>query len=1187
MSKESRRQGSLEFSCESIELDVKPGESLAGSFFIYANGKNAEGRIYSSDTRMELSGAVFRGKEIEVNYCFDATAAEAGSIVKGELDIISNCLEYTIPFRVNVQKPQPTCSLGSVKNMLHFTNLPQTKWEEAVELFYSPEFAQIFHRNDRNAWLSYVGLSKNAGNEQNVEEFLIEIGKKTGIVYSFDIEGFILEDVQDSTSRQVCVTRSSWGYSHVAVSTEGDFLSVDRTLLESSDFENNKCNLNIYIDASKLHNGTNSGCVRLSDACNEYTIPVDILMDDEPEKRSRARKRKQALCDAMRAYLDYRLDKLDKRGWAAALEQCWGADDTFNEDELPDVLYYVMLLLAKDRTNEAKWYLDNTEDRLRRENVPDEWKGFYLYLTTFTDTSGEYLEKVCRELELAYAETPRNWRLGWLLLQLKPELAQDMEMRWRFIEDMYENGCSSPLMLCEAALILYDYPTFLIKLGDFEERVLWFGARNRKLTPELTEQLQYLEARCESYSPLLLRTLCEVYMTSKSPQTVASVCHMLILGDKKGAEYFAWYALGVEYAVRVTKLYEYYMMSLELDKYGRSKEKKLEIPKMVLMYFAYQSTLDYELNAFLYAYVVKNRARYPDLEQSYRIAIERFVIEQIKAGHINENLAYLYKYVQIGQFITEETAYAYTPLLFTHRIYVDNSRAKSVVVIHEKVNGESAYPISDGICMIPIYGSEYKLFLQDDNGCRFTKSVRFEDRQLMKPETQFSYVSEYMQGRLSFDIYLCEIDKNYITITPENVRRFKNLAESEQVVESFKKEIRTKLLNFYYDNDMIGELDAFLEDIEADEMESGERAEFIRYMVSRGMFDKAYHWIRVYGVAGVDTKSVARLISKRIVSREYEYDEFMVNVSYYIYKCMKYDENILRYLMRNYEGRVTALKKLWRSASELELDTGDIMYRILKQIEYTGVSLSERDELLLAYADYPNHDTELVNSQLVDLAYEYVVQDAVLRPEIFDMICKALKDGVLQERVCKIALLKFWSENQNAMDEDMAADIVHELLRENIYFPFCKKLAPYVTELHYIRSCVFVEYRTRRGASVSIHFLYRNEAVEAQDGQGDAQDRFEAMVMKEMFDGIFVGMFKIFQGEAVQYYITEDTDDGVHATQSDTLHFDESDEDGSDRFGILNEMLVSLEMQDEETALKMLEEYVRRDFCARELFRVK
>lgn len=377
------------------------------------------------------------------------------------------------------------------------------------------------------------------------------------------------------------------------------------------------------------------------------------------------------------------------------------------------------------------------------------------------------------------------------------------------------------------------------------------------------------------------------------------------------------------------------MMSLELDKYGDIKGS-IEIPKMVLMYFAYQSNLDYELNAFLYAYIIKNKDKYPDLEQSYRIAIERFVVDQIRLGHINENLAYLYKNMLAPQMVTDEMAYAFTPLLFMHRIYVDNPKVKNIVVIHEKVNGESSYPVENCVCMIPIYGSEYKLFLQDEHGNRFTKSIHYENKQLMDPKRQVAYISGYMQGRLSFDIYLCEVDKNYITITQDNVRRFKNLAESPQVVESFKKEIRTKLLRFYYDNDMIGELDAFLEDVEADDMEASERAEFIKYLISRGMFDKAYYWLRSFGVADVESKAVARLVSKRIVSKEYEYDEFLVNVAHYIYKNMKYDENILRYLMMHYDGRSSELRKLWKSAVDLELDAKLILERLLRQIVFTG-----------------------------------------------------------------------------------------------------------------------------------------------------------------------------------------------------------------------------------------------------------
>lgn len=1207
MSENGKQQRYLEFSCESIELNIKAGETLNGSFRIYAEGGNAQGRIYSSDTRMQLSSFEFMGKEFEINYCFDAKAAEAGSTVKGEFDIISNCKEYTIPYRVNILRPQLECSIGTVKNMFHFTNLAQTNWSEAVELFFSPGFSAIFHKNDKNAWLSYMGLSKNKGNEQNVEEFLIEISKKTPVIYTFDIEGFMLEDVQDSTQRQVAVKRSGWGYSLLNIKTDGEFLNVDRDKIESGDFKNNRCDITIHIDASKLHNGVNSGIITFNDACNVYTLPVDILMDEAPEKRSAARKEKRALCNLTRLYADMLFDKITYAQWIGEFERNADILDGINEDDIMSMLCRTHLILAKKRTNEAKWYLENIEKRLAGETVSVEVSSYYFYLTTLLGNGGDYAERVCADIESAYFENPYKWQLGWFILQLKGELLENPQLRWKFLEEMYDRGCISPLMLCEAVLILKKNPVLLTKLGSFEEKALWFGAKNRQLTPELIEQMQYLETRKGEFSQLLLRTLCEVYYTYKLPQTVASICHMLILGDRRNEECCFWYALGVEHAVRVTKLYEYYMMSLPLDKYGdvknkfsdKSLEKPLEIPKMVLMYFAYQSTLDYELNAFLYAYITKNKERYPDLEPSYRIAIERFVLEQLKAGHINENLAYLYKNVLSKQIITEETAYAFAPLLFMHRIYVDNPKVKNVVVIHEKLNGESIYPVVKNVCMLPVYGNEYKLFLQGENGNRFTKSIHYENKQLMEPEKQISCISGYMQDRLSFDMYMCELDKNYIIVTHENVRRLKNLAESELVVESFKREIRTRLLKFYYDNDMIWELDAFLEDIDAEDMEAGERAEFVRYMVSRGMFDKAYYWIKMYGVAGVEPKAVARLISKRILGREYEYDEFLVNVAYYIYRHVKYDENILRYLVRNYEGRVTSLKKLWRSAHELDLDTGSIMHKILRQIKYTGVSLAERDEILLEYADYPNHDIQLVNELLVDAAHEYFVSEVVVNPAVFDRIYREFAGGTAAVRVCKLALLKFWSDNPDKLDKIpsvIVSDMLREFLKEELFFPFYKGLVAYAPELHYIKNCMFVEYRTMPGNSAYIHYAIGadyNGAFERDSGDGAAEyEHYETEEMREMFEGIHVSMFRIFHGEAVQYYITEQyvDDDGKvreQVTHSDTLYSDDkADEASSDRFGILNDMFLSISMQDEKTASDMLEEYMHKDFCSKELFKV-
>ena len=56
----------LEFSCQEIVLSVEPGETIEDSFTIHAADKYAEGKLYSSDTRMRIYETEFRGEETQI-----------------------------------------------------------------------------------------------------------------------------------------------------------------------------------------------------------------------------------------------------------------------------------------------------------------------------------------------------------------------------------------------------------------------------------------------------------------------------------------------------------------------------------------------------------------------------------------------------------------------------------------------------------------------------------------------------------------------------------------------------------------------------------------------------------------------------------------------------------------------------------------------------------------------------------------------------------------------------------------------------------------------------------------------------------------------------------------------------------------------------------------------------------------
>lgn len=1166
----------LEFSCQSLELCVNQGEVITDSFMIYAGSKDAEGDIYSSDTRMLLMTQHFCGEETVVEYCFDGSHVEAGGIVRGHFTIISNQGEYTINYQISVQKPVLQGSMGDVKNLFHFTNLAKANWEEAVDLFYSPEFINIFHKNEKNILSSYIGLSRMPGNAANVEEFFVEINKKAPITYQTDIEGFSMEEVLDTTQRTITITKSGWGYTRLQVAAEGAFLSTQTQQLFSEDFVAGVCQLDFVIDATKLHRGLNIGKITIWDTRTELVIPVTVMMNWNHEKHTREREVKRLSLELVKNYIDMKFRRITRELWAEKAEKNIEALLDIEMDNILARLYQVQILLTRERFHEAKWYLDQLDEEIAKEDTDIVVRCYYFYLTTLFNRDEAYVQTVHTQIETACANKPDEWRLAWLLLYMEDESVRNAETKWQLLEKQYALGCTSPILLCEAVLLLQKNPTLLRKLDSFEQNVLWYAAKNKMLKGNAVEQLQYLVVREEQFSTLLFWTLCEVYHANKSSQTVAAICSMLILGDKKGTEYFEWYALGVSLEVRVTKLYEYYMMSIPLD-YSE------ELPKMVLMYFAYQSNLDYEHNAFLYAYIIRNKEKLPDLENSYRIAIERFVVDQIKLGHMNEHLAYLYQNILAPQMLRDETVYAFTPLLFMHRIYVENPKIVAVVVIHDKINGESVYPIADHVGMLPIYGDEYTLLLQDAYGNRFTRSIPYENKQLMIPEKLLPFIGTYMEGRLSFDIYQCQLDRGYITINAENEKRFKALSESEQVIEEFKKEIRTKLLRYYYDNDMIGELDGFLEEIEPDAMELDERAEFIRFMISRGMFEKAYLWLKRYGLSGVNLKSIARLVSRRIAATQFQAEEFLLNVSYYIFSNSRYDENVLYYLMLHYKGKTTQLKNIWKAARELEMDTAILMKRMLQQMRYTNVFIAEKDELLLEYSKLPEHDEGLVEECLRDTAYEYFVMDSVVDAFIFDMLYERYRQTGNAELLFRLALLKFWAEERSNCKNVMAETIVsfvEGLLQNDMYFSFYQKLADIVPQLHYYLDKTFVEYKSEPGARVRIHYILEEDSK-------DEEKDYEIEDMQEMYSGIFVKVFSLFQGENLQYYITEQIDGEEQVTVSNIL-FGEDLQSTSQtgRFFQINDILVSLAMQDTATALQMTEEYMQQDYCIRELFYV-
>ena len=183
----------------------------------------------------------------------------------------------------------------------------------------------------------------------------------------------------------------------------------------------------------------------------------------------------------------------------------------------------------------------------------------------------------------------------------------------------------------------------------------------------------------------------------------------------------------------------------------------------------------------------------------------------------------------------------------------------------------------------------------------------------------------------------------------------------------------------------------------------------------------------------------------------------------------------------------------------------------------------------------------------------------------------------------RLTLLKYWAEdekNREGVMRETIISFVEELLQRDICFEFYQNLTGVVPQLSYYADKTFIEYKSQPGARVRIHYLL-------DQGAAKEEKEYELEEMPEMYSGIFVKVFSLFHDETLQYYITENVDGEEQVTVSNTIFGEDRQcvtQEG--RFPRINDILVSLAMQDTTTAWQMVEEYMQQDYCARELFRV-
>lgn len=1164
--------GRLQLSCDFIEQELEQGK-VYGSFSMESlNGKAIKGKVIVSDPRVQYQEFGFQSEQVKISYYFDGSYMEPGEVVSGSFVLITNFGEYEIPFSFSGPKQNLSSSLGEIKNLFHFTNLARANWQEALKLYFSPAFKEVLRSADSRTEEIYRGLSGKY-HEQYMEEFLQAIHKKGPVEYEAVTDMTTIENVEETLCIPLEICKKGWGYISLEVKTEGEFLRVEKERIREEDFKGNVYQLPVYVDEKKLHQGKNWGQIVLKSPYGETTLPVLVCQNQHHKMSQAIEKRKNTKWLKVKltsAYIHFRSKKMVPLRFKKESEEILEALQKSDERNPLNKLYGAHLYITQEKYHEAKWYLDRAEKMMGEETAPVIY-AYYLYLTTLITEDKEYVFGVKEKIEKMYHNHEGVWQIAWLWMYLSKALHGNAQKKWDFLLEVFKKGCNSPVMYMEAAMLLNYQPTLLVELAEPQLRILRFAQRTGMLSTQIVGIVQYLALKEKEFSKPVYKLLTAMAKEYENPEILQAICSLLIKGNKIGKEYFVWYEKAILAEIKITRLYEYYMMSLD-------QEKVIDIPKMVLMYFSYQMDINAEYASYLYRYVYENKEYMEDLFMAYAPGMERFLMKKLYGEKINEDLGYLYEQIVLTKMMTEDNAKALGKVAFTHWLEEGLYAGDSLVVLHAKTEKEEIYPCRQGKAEIQLYNNNYCILRQDKEGNRFLIREEIVPVSYMNPEITTQYIRAWLQNDLGLALYLCDGGGEWQNISWEKEPHFKFLSQCDKVRRESQAQIRRNLLEFYYDADAMEKLDQCLEESLPESFSREGRKDLIHYLIARGFYKKAYDFIKVYGPEYAQPKDLVRIITRSLEEGDYEEDILM----WYLYTAFvkgKYNVEMLQYLSNHFCGSSKVMHNIFKVAQNFELDTFELSERILKQILSTKAYIGDETDIFKAYvAGGANTDVEA--AFLTYRCVEYMRDDRIIGPYLILDIGRVYRRGYQLPLVTHLAYLRFFAENREERihaDETVLQEFLQEIVVEKeMPIPFIQEYAN-MPGMEALADKTLVSYKTAPKSRVVIHYL---EKYESEENAGYIREE-----MEEVYFGVYVKEFVLFYGEKLQYYITEEAENQEQLTESGILQKEEHKEaDKMSRYQLINEMAMGEYLQDYDTVFQLLEEYLRCEFVADQVF---
>ncbi|MCR5339194.1 MAG: DUF5717 family protein [Lachnospiraceae bacterium] len=1168
----------LECSPRELELVALAGKKVEGGLFLRASsGRRIQVFLYSTHYRMQPQVGFAKGEEINVTCRFDASGLSAGQQVRGQLVLLTDAGQLQVPFSVEITDSYEDEQLGSIRNLFHFTNLASSNWQTALQLFYSDRMEKLLRGHDSSLLPLYRGLSAVPGSRKNVDEFLISLNKKKRATFFMEDDTLLLPQVYEAQQQVLTIHRKGWGYSDLHVRCEGRYLTVEKTHLTEEDFVDNICHLTFYLlptdgfeQREKLIVETDAPSGTM--VCELVRIGKS-KKENPREKQQKERKHQTALL--MRAYLDYATGFRDRGEALRRAEKCIDQINKTDGHNIAGRMYQTRLLCLMNRFQEAGWIFSHVERMVEKEEVSPELMAYYWYLQTVLSdgTSAQIDERlhqsVVRRLRDLLANQRRNPVITALYLRLLPQGQLTGVKKLSLYEECCYGGCDSPLLYLEAFSVIAENPSYLTGLGRFEISVLNFALKNDLLTESMEIRVIDLVKRQKETRRDLLSFLWKMYQGYQEDDLLQAVCGLLIRCGKCDKESLVWFRRAVDKQLRITMLYESYMISRGLTDISLP-------PKYVLMYFAYQNNLDKVYKAHLYRVVLEHHTRLGALIDLYDPQIIDFAKECLAAGELSCDLAYCYRFLLKDEKQVESALPYLGSIAFYYQAAVTDENMKELIVIERGLERERKFPIIDGIAMAEIFTEEYTVLLQDEKGARYSAKNQIKLKRILSTELVSRCLPIMEGGGVGLSLVRLSLAPDEFMRQTEDLPRYVEATRDPELSLPLRLSILDRLMRVLYERDETEALSELLLEYPIEGADEKKRGQIIAYHIGLEQDEEALSLLWEYGFEGVPPKSLNRLI-RRGIENSVDGDPKWLALGYYTYKQGKYTQELMQYLCNFYEGGIQQMMQIFQEAENFEVDATPIAERILIASTFSHGYLPSFDQLFRSYSQ-GGGSSEMKRRFLQDLCYRYFVGGEVISESSMQILCSVLAEDDQMPQLTAQTYLMLASQKEedfNDKEKMLIEYLVRKQMRDGGYLPFFERFASFIPLLLPYAARTWLVYRGVPGRGVTVSFL----------AQGSADGTYQMRPLKEVCPGYYTRDFVLYFGDTVQYYIQEEADGDVVLTESGRIEQDKLlGSDNGGRFEMKYAIAVERSMGDENVAARIEREYLRKEKLAEKLF---